>query len=412
MNLVPVNAEAIRIGHPLPFALRNESGVLLATKGFVLRSPEELDQLVGTREQVFVDLAESESHRRAYVSRLHDLVRDEKPLGKIAESQFASFEQVNARDANDADLGEPDWLDLQAQANTVLRDTNPATFTPRLNRLYAQLSRHTQRTPDGTLFALFYLSSGEMQLYSATHAMLVSVMCALAAREVLKWPAEQEASLCKAALTMNIGMTELQDRLAQQRPAPTPEQTRHIQQHPLHSVRLLEQLGVTDQNWLEAVLDHHAKLPGPLGTRSLGERMARLIQRADVFAARLSPRASRACDSPASAMKSTYFDENRDIDEAGAAIIKAVGIYSPGSFVRLASNEIAAVVKRGANTTTPRVAVLVNRTGMPTGELILRDTSQPDYRILSSVPHREVKVKISLPRLLALAKPSAADSPW
>lgn len=110
-------------------------------------------------------------------------------------------------------------------------------------------------------------------------------------------------------------------------------------------------------------------------------------------------------------MQASYFDENRQIDEAGAALIKAVGIYSPGSFVRLNTDEIAVVVKRGANTTTPRVAVLVNRNGMPIGELIVRDTSQGEFRIVASVAARNIKVKINLERLLALTR-GTPERPW
>jgi HD-GYP domain-containing protein (c-di-GMP phosphodiesterase class II) len=410
MNLVTVNVDSIRIGHPLPFTLRDEDGVLLAHKGYVVTSRADLDQIVLKRGNVFIDVAESESHHRAYMGKLHDLVREDRPLGQIADSQFSSFELASARDTTDT--GEPDWLDLQAQAHGMLRDSNPATFLIRLDKLHAQLTRHARLNPDGTLFALIHLSSSEMQLYSATHAMLVSVMCSLAAREVLTWTPELEATLCKAALTMNIGMTELQDRLALQKQAPSPDQRRQIEQHAERTVSLLKQLGVKDADWLEAVLDHHAKTPGPLSARTPGQRMARLIQRADIFAARLAPRASRVPDSPARAMQASYFDENREIDEAGAALIKAVGIYSPGSFVRLATNEVAVVIKRGANTTTPRVAILINRTGMPTGELIVRDTSQRDYRIVSSMPHRDVKVKINLERLLMLTRSPASDRLW
>jgi HD-GYP domain-containing protein (c-di-GMP phosphodiesterase class II) len=229
---------------------------------------------------------------------------------------------------------------------------------------------------------------------------------------VLKWPAELETSLCKAALTMNVGMTELQDRLAAQKEAPNADQLRQIEQHAGRGLTLLRQRGVTDPLWLEAVLDHHTKTPGPLGARSEAQRMARLIQRADMFAARLSPRATRQADSPASAMQAIYFNEERQVDEAGAALIKATGIFSPGSFVRLVTDEIAAVIKRGANTTTPRVAVLINRSGMPTGELIVRDTSRPEFRIVGGVQHRDVKVQINLERLLALTKSLASDRPW
>ena len=413
MKLVPINLDTIPLGRPLPFSIWDEGGELLAHRGFVLNSQEDLGMMLGNREQLFVNVGESESQHRAYVSQLHTLVRDEIPLGQIAGKHFDVVDVVSARDSQDeADNGEPDWLDLQSEAHALLRDGSPVTFLPRLKRLYAQLARQAQRNPDGTLFALIHLSSSELNQYSATHALLVCVMCTLAARDVLKWPAPEVELVGKVALTMNMSMTDLQDQLAAQSRPPSPAQVRKVEQHARDSVRLLERLGVTNPDWLEAVLDHHAKLPGPLSTRRLGQRVARLIQRADIFAARLSPRASRAPDAPASAMKASYFDENRAIDEAGAAIIKAVGIYSPGSFVRLATEEVAVVIKRGANTTTPRVAVMVNRAGMPTGELIVRDTSQRDYRILASIAHRDVKVKVNLPRLLALTKSGASERPW
>lgn len=80
--------------------------------------------------------------------------------------------------------------------------------------------------------------------------------------------------------------------------------------------------------------------------------------------------------------------------------------------MRLATDEIAVVIKRGANTTTPRVAVVVNRSGMPTGELIVRDTSKREFRIVIGVAQRDVKVKINPERLLALTKLSNTDRLW
>jgi ribosomal protein S16 len=134
-----------------------------------------------------------------------------------------------------------------------------------------------------------------------------------------------------------------------------------------------------------------------------------MIQRADMFAARLSPRLTRPAVTPAVAMQACYFDENKQVDEAGAALIKTVGIYQPGSFVKLASEEVAAVVQRGANTSTPRVAVVLNRNGMATVEHAVRDTGNKDYRVVASVPHTEGKVQIKLDRMLPLTQSSPAD---
>ena len=108
-------------------------------------------------------------------------------------------------------------------------------------------------------------------------------------------------------------------------------------------------------------------------------------------------------------MQACYFDENRQIDEAGAALIKAVGIYSPGTYVKLVNGETAVVVRRGVNSTTPKVAVLINRQGMATGVPMVRDTSQPEFRIASGLRYQDIKVNHSLERLLLLTKSSATD---
>lgn len=410
MNLVPVSIDAILIGHPLPCALRAEGGVLLAAQGYMVTSRKELDVVLGRRSQIYIDADESDNFQRAYINRINTLVRQDRSLGQIAEVQISPYDIKRGPVAEVSD--EPDWLDLQSQTHAMLRDTHGDTFLPRLQRLQAELERHTLRNPDGTLFALMHLSGSEVRQYSATHAMLVCVMCSLAARDVLKWPPAHVEALCNATLTMNIGMTELQDRLVTQKEPPTPEQIRRIESHAARSVDLLQQMGVTDHLWLEAVMFHRAQVPGPLAQRTEGRRLARLIQRADMFGARLAPRASRAPDAPSSAMQSCYFDENKQIDEAGAALIKAVGIYSPGTFVRLSTNEIAVVIKRGLNTTTPKVAVLVNRQGMATIEPMVRDTSLTEFRIVASVLHRDVKVNHNLERLLALTRNSAPDRPW
>jgi len=425
MNLVPVSFDSIRIGQPLPFPLVDEDGVLLARKSFVVESRAHLEDIVGRGRGLFIDVSDSGALHRAYVDQLQTLVRSEKSLGEIADTKL-SAEALRKRVVDDERI---DWLDLQVQTNYLLRDSNPETFQSRLVRIDDILSEQTQRNPDGTLFALIHLSATETQLYSATHAMLVSAMCSLASREVLGWSESIDAIVRRVALTMNVCMTDLQDKLALQVEPPTPEQRAAIDNHPKGSGDLLRTLGVGDPLWLEAVRYHH-KLPGPLLDKTPAQRMARLVQRADMldktpaqrmarlvqradmFAARLAPRASRVPISPAAAMQACYFDENRQVDEAGAALIKAVGIYQPGSFVRLATDEVGVVVRRGQNTSTPRVAVVVNRSGMPTGEPIVRDTSAREHRIVASVPHREVKVKINLERMLPLTATTATDRPW
>jgi hypothetical protein len=201
---------------------------------------------------------------------------------------------------------------------------------------------------------------------------------------------------------MTIGLTELQDLLARQKETPRPEQQLKLAQLEGASAGLLTQLGVSDLGWLEAVMHHRDKTPGRLAERSEGLRMARLIQRANAFTAQLAPRASQLTAVTTSAMQACYLDENGQPDEAGAALIKAVGIYSPGTFVRLITEEVAVVIKRGPNTSTPIVAVLLNRNGMPNAEMSVRNTSKREFKILAAVSPRAVKFKLNLERILRL----------
>lgn len=394
MKLVPISAEAIPLGHPLPYALHSEDGSLLASKGFVIESRPELD-LLREKRTLYI-----EPISRANVARLSAMLNQDTTLGEIAESTLAEPERVHAPVARAEPP--PTWESMQQRANWVLRDTGSHEALMRLNHLHHDLVRLVRHNADASLLALIHLSATDTDLYSATHALLVATMCLLAARDVLGWKEEDQQILVKAALTMNFAMTELQDQLVKQVQRPTVTQKEVIVLHPDSSVQVLQALGVTDRRWLDAVFHHHSVPPGPLRGREQGLQMARLIQRADVFAARLAPRATRAGMAPPSAMQAAYFDESRQVDEAGAALIKAVGIYPPGSFVKLVNNEVAVVVRRGANTTTPKVAVLINRSGIPTGEPIVRHTGLREYRIVASLPHRDIKVRFDLNRLLPL----------
>jgi hypothetical protein len=60
------------------------------------------------------------------------------------------------------------------------------------------------------------------------------------------------------------------------------------------------------------------------------------------------------------------------------------------------------VIRRGIYNTTPQVAVLINRQGMPTGEWIVRDTQQSSYKITGHVARRDVRTAVPMEQLLEL----------
>ena len=399
MNLVELNLETIPFGQPIPFALRGVGGSLLANKGFVIRSAEDLRVLLMRGQTLFVDTDESGESYRAFLGQLQSMLMSDKPLGQIAsmtmQSSGASTDTVK-------DNGMPPWREWQIRITQQLRKPEPEDFLQRFEDVFSSLEQYTQKNTDGALLALLQMSAEETRYYSATHAMLVCVVCMTVARETLRWPENRVRPLGRAALSMNIGMAHLQDELAQQTAPLSAVQAQEVDSHSMRSVKMLQSLGVTDPLWLDAIKGHHHRAPGKLAEKTLGEQMARLIQRADIFGARIAPRANRNPMSVTSAMQASYYDETKSMDEAGAALVKTLGIYPPGAWVKLASGEIGVVVRRGATAATPRVAVLINRSGMPTGEPLPRDTAQANWKIVSPVAHKEVRVRLPLEKLLAL----------
>ena len=399
MNLVSLDPKSLVLGQPLPFALRGADGTLLANKGFVLRKPEEIVLLLERGVSLCVDIEESGDSYRAYLGQLQRMLISDSSLGEIAAMKIDGSAPASVVRTRDRPI---DWPELQWSTTQLLGSPSAADFSTRFLALHAEVARACLQAPDATLLALIQRSSDETRIYSATHVLLVASVCMVVAREGLRWSAAQVDRTGRVALSMNISMTELQDRLAQQSAPLTAAQIAQIQDHSERSAALLTTLGVSDQVWLDAVRQHHDRAPGPLTGRSEAGQIARLVQRSDIFAARLAPRAGRTPMAVTAAIKACYYDEDRKVDEAGAAMLNTLGIYPPGSLVKLASEETAVVLKRGATPTTPRVAVVRSRSGMPTGEMIPRDTAQANWRIAGVVSQQELRMQLPIDRLAAM----------
>jgi hypothetical protein len=199
-------------------------------------------------------------------------------------------------------------------------------------------------------------------------------------------------------------MAALQDQLARQASPLTPDQRTVIDAHPESGARLLRELGVADEDWLGAVGRHHSVgADAPVG-HAVPEQMARMIQRLDRLTASQSARGYQATLGAAAAARSIYKDENDAPDPCGAAAIKALGIYPPGSLVRLANKEVAIVLRRGERADRPLVAAVVRDDGMPYLKPKLRRTVEPGLAITGALVQADINVRLALSALLDLAR--------
>jgi len=392
--------EQLRIGHPVPFGLLDADGQLLMARGMVIETAAHRQQLI--ERGVYVDQQDSEAYCRSMAGKLDTMLRKNELLGRIAQAHPDEAEI----DATQVSRKGPDPLatfsNLQMHAGKLLRETPQSDFPARLRKVQEDLSGLVNADADIALLLLINATTSELRQYSATHAMLVAAVCELAARNLAGWPADWREPLRCAALSMNMAMTALQDTLALQASPPNPVQRAQIDSHAERAAQSLAAAGVDEALWVEAVRYHHDSPPGSLSGLPPARQLARLIQRADIFAARLSPRSKRAAMSGAAAAKAAYLDERQQPDEAGAAIIKATGIYPPGSYVRLASGEVAVVLRRGSRANEPLVASVVSRVGTPLGEPALRNTRLVAHAVTAGVAPQEVRLRLNIERLLRL----------
>ena len=86
-----------------------------------------------------------------------------------------------------------------------------------------------------------------------------------------------------------------------------------------------------------------------------------------------------------------------------AAIIKEMGIYPPGSFVKLANGDTAVVVRKGDTAVTPQVHSLISADGWVFPDSKLRDTAKAEFKVTASVPRGNVMLTLNRAKLFGYA---------
>jgi hypothetical protein len=399
MKVVPLSSEGLRVGRPLPFSVRDGSGAILLARGSAIRTDKQLEVLQS--RAIFIDPIEMEAVQRAYNGQLDQMLRQEVALGRIADARPA-YESLPVPGARVPERP-LDWPNLQMRLRLLLVDPHGADWVARLRVLRDDVLALVERHPDRALMRLTYDASNEFQDYSANHSLFVCVLVSLACAQLTGWRAEWADSLTLAALSMNVMFTQTQDEMARQTGPLSDVQRGAMRDHADRAADLLVEVGVEDALWLHAVRHHHDAPPGPLAGRAPAETIARLVRRTDRYAARLSTRKSRPASSATVAAQGALLDEGGHGDEAGQALIRTLGLYPPGVWVRLQCGEVAMVLQRTAMAKAPIVVSLVARTGMPLAVPALRNTQLPDYTVTGAMAPAQVKVRPNLDVLEKMA---------
>ncbi|WP_088281806.1 HD-GYP domain-containing protein [Ideonella sp. A 288] len=399
MNLIPFSKQYLRLNESLPFGVRDASGRLLLAAGVRLDRPETLVELQAA--DLYADEVESSEWRRRLNGAMDAMIRQNVSLQRISEAR----PEIEQERSTARELGFfEQWHELALVLDSALRDMRPDTaWMTRLMAVRERVLRFAERKLDASLYHLIFQAGHSTERYSSNHGLL----CMLIARETartLGWGDAEVTSLEQAALTMNVSMRRLQDTLASGDPRITAEMRAEIDAHAARSAEMLAAAGVADPVWIETVRLHHddSRRQVPLASLDGTQRSARVLRRVDVFAAKLSRRATRIPMSPVQAAREACLGADGSPDEIGAALLKSVGLYPPGSFVELSNGEVGIVIARGRRANLPVVASLVSTSGAPLGVPAVRDTLDKRYAVKCAVGGHAVKVRPPHEQLLAL----------
>ena len=401
MKLVPFDPTDLRLGEPLPVPLHDAGGRLLAAAGAVVRDAERFASLA--RLGLYTDMRAALEWKRRVNAAMDAKLRQNAVLVEVANARPDAPARARAHDERPLALA---WEETVDQIDALLRDahrTPLAAWPERLAALRAQARALLERRPDASLYLLVYEAGQSPLKQCAHHAVLSMAICELAA-PLLGCSEESAASLGLAALTMNVAILRLHDQLAASDREPTPAMRAQIATHGPAGARLLEAAGVTDRTMLEIVARHHEPQRGepPASDPAPTCRLTALLERVDRFVERISRRASGEPASPAQAVREMCLGVDGQPDDIGGALLKAIGLFPPGSFVELASGEIGIVVARGRRANLPYVATLVAAGGTPLGVPALRDTIERRHAVRAPVSSARVRVRPPHERLIAM----------
>lgn len=175
-------------------------------------------------------------------------------------------------------------------------------------------------------------------------------------------------AVLSAGMTANLSILKLQAELEEQDGPPTDEQRERLRQHPISSARLLRLFEIRDSVWLSAVEQHHERLDGTGYPQGLeGDAVdpnALALAFGDAFSAMITPRGYRKSLAPSQALlELRQFSGTHYPDSFMALVLSRLGLYVPGTLLRLEDTSIAVSLGWGSGPKLPRISILVTSGG-------------------------------------------------
>lgn len=346
-----ISLQELCVGQPMPWDAYDQGGVLLLRRGETVQSQRSIDRL-------------------------------------IESGLFAQKEDAFLRERIPVPDQKPSALQYIFDARRLMAgifDQAPESmgdFVGRMDKLVQTVCNACNAHATVSLASILMMQDAECRV---RHPVNVAILGYFLARELALDDVAQQA-IVAAALTMNIGMYEVQEKVDAIRGPLTEKMKSMIQRHPALGAERLAKLGVTNHKWLVLVRQHHEYVDGsgyPMGLA--GDAIdigAKILCLADRYCAMVSVRGYRPPHKPNTALRDLYVKHGQKIDVIVAStMIRLVGIYPLGTLLRLKTSEIAVVTGVGDGPDTPAAHAVIGRSGVPLEVASHRKTHLPGFAI-------------------------------
>jgi hypothetical protein len=356
VSRIRLRASEIIAGEPLAWSVYDEKGRLLLRKGQVVESAEQAKRLIN--RGLFRDHAADGSGG----------VASSADAPKI-EEKFDPFAAID------------DAMQSLARLFQSVMAGKPG-LQEKFYKLADEILVLTKKDADAVIGAAHLNKSGDT---AVVQPLFSACLCAVLSR-AMQIEESQVRSIVAAALTCNIASLSYLSALNKQKGALTEAQRTILQKHPEHSRMLLEKAGIKDKIWLDSVVQHHERNDGTGYPKKLKSenicREAKIIAVTDIYLAMTSNRGYRSARKAKEALREIYEDSREEDQKVYVTFIKVLGVYPCGTYVKLASGEIAIVTRSNPkNAMHPEARAVISAKGAVYSGPLKRDCSVADYAV-------------------------------
>lgn len=358
--MIKLKKSELKIGSPLKWHIFDEEGHLLFKPGAIIASERQIESLL-TRGAF-----------RNQDPKRNTLAEAPEPKSNKFVDSTSIKVASSLLNLTPFDIIHNIFHRLRLLFESI--DQNPVKITQQTAAIASILIQLHNRDKEVVIGAVRQMHEYDYTLCHPVHTTILSILIS----KHLKYGFNRQLRLACAALTQNVSMNALQELLQEQKERPFEEQQTAIDCHPEASATMLKYCGVTDKKWLNIIKQHHERPDGegyPQGLKQdeiLQESM--IIGLADRYAAMLSGRVHRKGMPTEEVIETLGHARGTECDQHMVNIlIGALGVYPPGSFVKLRNNETAIVTRRTRNPKRPVVSSYVDPFGEPYNKPIIRD---------------------------------------